>query len=388
MLSSCDEDEKRPLIQDATPPGPVSNVEVENISGGAIVTYTLPNDEDVLYVEARYELVNGKTAIAKSSIYKKTLKIEGLGDTSEHVVQLYSVDQSENRSSPVEVIIKPTKPPVQLIRESLEISADFGGVSIFWENTTEADIAVVVSIENEVGDTEQVGIKYSYLARDEFAVRGFDTIPRVFSIFIRDRYDNISNSLVDTITPLFEEKLDQNLMKELDLPHSAPTGFGWVVSNLFDDNPNSGYHTATGWSDPDPLPEYTDVNPHILTIDLGVEAKLSRFSFLQRPGDWLYTHHNPRFFDVWGTAEINDQNKDGSFTGWTKLIENGEVIKPSGLPLGQLSNDDLEAAGRGHEFTFPLDSEPVRYIRFVNIESWSGNQIMHMMEMDFWGEIQ
>lgn len=386
LLSNCDEDEKRPLAQDSIPPGPITNVEVENLPGGALITYTMPSDEDVLYVEATFESANGKLNNWKSSVFNNSIEVAGFPDTVNYTVDLHAVDQSENRSSAVNVDIQPTTPPITLIAESIKINADFGGIGISWINDNQADIAVIVEAENEVGELEQVDIRYSSQKEDNFAVRGFDTIPKLFSVFVRDRYDNLSNKISATIKPLFEQNLDKNLFNPIKLPHDAPDAWGWVMSNLFNDNiSGSGFHTPQGWTDDNPTAEYPEPNRHFFTFDLGVTAQLSRFKFWQRQGTWLYYHGNPHYFDVWGAAELN---QDGTFDGWTKLISNGEVIKPSGLPLGQVSNDDVELAGRGHEYIFPLDAPPVRYIRFVNLENWSGSRFMHFMEIDFWGEIQ
>lgn len=386
FLSSCDEDEKRPLVDDTTPPGPVSNIEVDNLPGGARISYTLPSDNDVLYVEASFQNADGKINNWKSSVYNNSIEVAGFPDTVNYTVVVNAVDQSENKSEPVNVDIQPTTPPITLIAESIKINPDFGGIGISWVNDNQADIAVIVEAENEVGELEQVDIRYSSQKEDNFAVRGFDTIPRTFSVFVRDRYDNLSNKISTTLKPLFEQNLDKNLMNPLKLPHDAPDAWGWVMTNMFNDNiGGAGFHTPQGWTDDNPTDEYTDPNRHFFTFDLGVTAQLSRFKFWQRQGTWLYYHGNPRYFEVWGAAELN---QDGSFDGWTKLIENGEVPKPSGLPLGQVSNDDVELGGRGHEYIFPLDAPPVRYIRFVNLQNWSGSRFLHIMEMDFWGEIQ
>ncbi|MBY5956736.1 DUF4959 domain-containing protein [Membranicola marinus] len=386
LLNSCDEDEKRPLVEDSIPPGAVTNIEVENLPGGARISYTLPPDKDVLYVEASFTSADGKLNNWKSSVFNNSIEVAGFPDTVNYTVELRVVDQSENRSAAVNVDIQPLTPPITLIAESIKINPDFGGIGISWVNENQAEIAVIVEAENEVGELEQVDIRYSSQKEDNFAVRGFDTIPRNFAVFIRDRYDNLSTRIETTIKPLFEQNLDKNLFNPLKLPHDAPDAWGWVMTNLFNNNiGGGGFHTPQGWTDDNPTPEYPEPNRHFFTLDLGVTAQLSRFKFWQRQGSWLYYHGNPRYFDVWGASELT---QDGTFDGWTKLISNGEVLKPSGLPLGQVSNDDVELGGRGHEYIFPLDAPKVRYIRFVNLQNWSGSRFMHIMEMDFWGEVQ
>jgi hypothetical protein len=132
--------------------------------------------------------------------------------------------------------------------------------------------------------------------------------------------------------------------------------------------------------------------PQWITIDLGVTARLSRFMFWDRgagTGSWIYTHGNVKHMELWGST---DPNPDGSFDGWTKLID-VHSFKPSGLPPGDNTSEDVEYAAAGQEFMFPLDTPPVRYIRLVCIESWtappeSPNGFMHISEVSFWGQDQ
>lgn len=64
-----------------------------------------------------------------------------------------------------------------------------------------------------------------------------------------------------------------------------------------------------------------------------------------------------------------------------------EIIKPSGSPTGTVTDEDKAAAAEGHEFTFALDQEPIRYIRFVTEETFEGTSFSHPCEFSFWGEI-
>lgn len=386
LFMACEEDIREPLLDDGIAPGPVSNVQVENLAGAAKLTYTLPSDNDALYILAEYTLNSGKLASVKSTVYKNSLTVEGFGDTDPKTIKLYAVDRGENRSEAVEVTINPLTPAVQSIGQEMILLPDFGGVHLFWQNETEAEVAVIVMTEDSLGNLQQVDVRYSSMLEDDFAIRGFNTDPREFVVLLRDRWDNFSDTIKVTIEPLFEEILDKNNFEFLKLPHDAPDAWGWVGPNMFNNSiGGGGFHTPQGWSDPEPLPEYGDNIVHMFTMDLGVTAKLSRWKFWQRQGSWAFRHGNPRIFDVWGAKELNPS---GTFDGWVKLIENGEVIKPSGLPAGQLSNADQEQAAAGEEFPFPLDAEPVRYIRFVSKESWSGARFIHIMEVDFWGQVQ
>ena len=66
---ACNEEPIGQQPIDNVPPGPISNVKVENTPGGAILTYSLPQDEDLLYVKAVYSLKDGVMSEARSSLY-------------------------------------------------------------------------------------------------------------------------------------------------------------------------------------------------------------------------------------------------------------------------------------------------------------------------------
>ena len=106
----------------------------------AIITYTLPQDEDLLYVKAVYSLKEGVMSESRSSVYSDTLKVEGFGDTREREVKLIAVDRSKNESPEVVTKINPLEPPIAKIGETLDLIADFGGVQATWENPDRAEI--------------------------------------------------------------------------------------------------------------------------------------------------------------------------------------------------------------------------------------------------------
>jgi hypothetical protein len=123
--------------------------------------------------------------------------------------------------------------------------------------------------------------------------------------------------------------------------------------------------------------------PQWFTYDMGVSVKLSRMSWFMRQG-FYYNLHNPRKVEIWGT---NNPSPDGSFANW-ELLAAYEQKKPSGLPNGQLSNADNEAAAAGETITFPLNTPQVRYIRFKTLRNWSDGTYVNFNEIMMWGAPQ
>ncbi len=62
-----------------------------------------------------------------------------------------------------------------------------------------------------------------------------------------------------------------------------------------------------------------------------------------------------REFEIWGS---NNPNADGSWASWDS-IGTFESFKPSGLPLGQVSAEDIQFARvDGEDFDFPWEQAP------------------------------
>jgi hypothetical protein len=109
---------------------------------------------------------------------------------------------------------------------------------------------------------------------------------------------------------------------------------------------------------------------------------------------YYYAQYNPRYFQVWGTTELKRKSTDPDYQTYFNTLEwendwimlgDYEVVKPSGLPLGQTTNDDKLASDRGFEFFVPRDKERVRYIRFVVNMTWGASPGLHLYEVSLYG---
>lgn len=367
---SCSELENKPITKDGGAPGPVTNVEVETIPGGAYLTYQLPDDTDLLYVKGQYELKNGQIAEQRASLYHDTLKIVGFGDTNEKKVTVVAVDRSENESSPVEVTFTPQKPSVHTTFASVEMIPDFGGVQYTWINENNTSLAFILLARDSTGLLFPFETVYSAVDTGKYTLRGFDPTEREFGVVIRDRWDNYSDTMLVTLTPLFEEELDKDLFQKIELEGDADMD-AWEgrYEYAYDDNPNTFNHTwaGSGW-------------PQIWTLDLGVTAKISRLNVLQRQ-NFFYAHGNPRNLEVWGRES---EPTDGSFDGWTKLCD-CEATRPT--LQGGTPDEDQVHFEEGDNYGFDLNDPPVRYIRFVTKRTWGNTGFIHFAEVSLWGQI-
>jgi len=123
-----------------------------------------------------------------------------------------------------------------------------------------------------------------------------------------------------------------------------------------------------------------------ITFDLGISAKLSRIGLWQRNdnGYWIYSQNNLREFEIYGSES---PNPDGSWDASWQLMVHHTIIKPSGLPVGTTTNEDLAAAEAGEQMEVPLTAPKVRYIRLKILRTWSdGGYAANIAEMTFWGD--
>ncbi len=381
MAAGCLESTVGPIDKDTVPPGPLKDVTWTPTPGGAEISYEYPTDSDLLYANASLTKKDGTVLDFKASLYTNILNIEGLGDTDTYTVKLEAVDRSENRSEPVYIDITPDTPPVMKAIETIDVVADFGGITVSFENETRANLVFEVYTANEDNVMENVETFYTELASGSFSVRGFDAVEREFQIRVRDTFGNWSDTWSGKFTPIYEKELDKSLWQEYILPGDADCNswsckmeYIWDGRISADADGQTGCHTG---SDGGSEPKY-------FTFDLGVKAKLSRFTLWPLQDDKHYFNDvSPRQYEIWGCADTPPA--DGSWDNWVRLIEY-EVIKPSGYPVGNLSEDDRIAGQNGDSANFPADAPAVRYIRFKSIKNWVGNSNVTFTEITLWGD--
>src|SRR5690606_13397421 len=213
---------------DAIAPGSVESVEVVNFKGGAEIHYKVPSDEDLLYVKAVFER-NGKKVEQKASIYDNKIILKGFGASQEHTVSLIAYDRSENASSSVNVTIHPLNSPIYDIMNSVEMTEDFGGVSLRWENPERYSIVLtILSYDDKYGEEElfEADRFYTSALDGKGAVRGFTDDIRMFGYFVRDLYGNNTDTIFEYKKPIFEMEMDKGLFRRWNPPGIPYKGSG------------------------------------------------------------------------------------------------------------------------------------------------------------------
>ena len=365
------------LDDNALAPTQIASVSLVAIPGGAIITYKLPKDPNLSYVKAIYEIQPGVFREAKSSIYTDTLSIVGYGDTLSHEVKLYSVGKNEKLSRPVVIHVHPLEPPVKSVFRDLSLLASFGGVKVLFKNSTQANLALVLMMDSTgLGDWAPVSTFYTKALAGSFSARGYDSTERKFCVFVRDRWSNKSDTLKKQLKPLYEIVIPKDKFKTVHLPTDT-----WVPAESF--FLEKIFNGKPGWdgfasSNASKIPQW-------FTIDMGRKVMLSRMKEYQFNSDHLYRGSALKAFEIWGS---NAPDADGGWTQW-QLLGSFKSFKPSGLPMGQLSDIDINYASfLGEDFDFENVIPAVRYIRLKSLESYSSAGQVTISELTFWGQIQ
>ena len=391
LITSCKEEHIGQYAVESTPPGKITNPVVQNFKGKAQITYNLPEDKDMLYVKALYTLPSGKQKEKKSSAYVNYIVVDGFAKSGKAQVQLISVDRNYNESEPVNVEIEPDDSPIFDVYESMSAIAGFGGIKLDWENQEKADVVIGVLMKNQENIYEPLDNIYTSVAVGSGSIRGLQGENLEFGLYVRDVFDNYTDTIFTTLTPWAEAELDKSLWRA-----------GTVCSNYFslsqygNTNMNILWNGVTYGTNSQATIYYlnrttngTDV-PIFITFDLGVKAQLSRFKFWGRT-EWYFNLHHPKEIEIWGTDDLTVASSDAceNWDKWT-LLTTCISTKPSGeeaLANAQLSTEDMALALAGEEFEFPLTIPSVQYIRFRVLRTWTNSTSMFMGEITFWGNV-
>jgi len=381
LIGSCDSSD---IKDDTTAPGKLSVQSVTPTSGGGIIYYDLPVDNDILFVRADYINAQGDEVFRVSSKENDSIEISGLIDTSPVTVNLSVYDTGQNQSEVVSVDFSPDRSFIFDVLESLEITPDLGGVRVNWINDEEKTVFIYVSITGSDGEKE-IRILSSSNQNGARFVRGLAAEEQNFSIKVED-FDG--NSTPDTdfgaFTPLFEEKIDKTSWRLVS--NLSVNGDAWEgqTVNFWDDIVD----TVSTNSDNSYFIIYRSLNGGVLrwpldiVIDLNKNVKINRFKVWQRafwyngPANtaYYYQAENLRSFEVYVS---NDKVE------W-QLLGNFDIGDPSD-GSGNIPDEKIDEAAQGHDFNLDEVSPDFRYFKFSITANYGSDTYVHGSEISLFG---
>lgn len=393
---SCSKvDNSEVVSNDKTKPGPITNIQVKNINGGAIITYELPKSSNILYVLSDYTINDekGTTRQTKSSYYTDTTVVEGFSESKEYEVKMQVYSRAGVASDPVIVKVHPEKPVYQLVREHLALNTDFAGVNVSASNTLKKKIGVVLLYDDPAYGKYVIRQQsFNNFEAINFSSRGLDTLPKNVAAYVIDEFGNVSDTLFKTIKPLYETALDRSKFFAYNLASDKATYPGpYSVNSIFNNVLGEDmWHT-------DVLTGAAAAYPYNCTFGLGLKAKLSRFTLHERSrADWAYGQGNVKVFSIWGSdkeapadAVFPVGTAEGTLVGdWVNLGNYQYPDPPSGniASPGTVTAADRQFIEAGVDFNFPISAPPVRYIRMSVEETWGKVAYAALVELKLYGD--
>jgi hypothetical protein len=368
---------------DTTPPSVLTVDSVTPTNGGGIISYTLPNDDDILYVRAEYTNSNGVDVSRASSSYNNSIEIDGLNQTTALTITLYVVDENYNQSAPIYVELVPLESFIYLVQESIEVNTDLGGFRINWENVQSKTVYVFVHINN--GIEEEIRILSSNNSSESIAVRGLTSEEITISTRIED-FDENSTTLEEkgTLTPLFEQVIDKSTWTLV--ASQSVNGNAWEGAsvNFWDDV----IDTTNNNSDNSYFMIWRDLNggslnwPLDLVIDLNKNVKVTRFTVWQRaywyngPSDipYYFQEENMKSFTMYASNDAQVWEELGQF----------DIGDPRDSE-GNIPQSALDSAANGHEFELDEVSESFRYLKFSVTSNYGSEAYVNGSEITMYG---
>ena len=368
---------------DTTPPSVLTVDSVTPTNGGGIISYTLPNDDDILYVRAEYTNSNGVDVSRASSSYNNSIEIDGLNQTTALTITLYVVDENYNQSAPIYVELVPLESFIYLVQESIEVNTDLGGFRINWENIQSKTVYVFVHINN--GTEEEIRILSSNNSSESIAVRGLPSEEITISTRIED-FDENSTTLEEkgTLTPLFEQVIDKSTWTLVASQSVDGNAWEGASVNFWDDV----IDTTNNNSDNSYFMIWRDLNggslnwPLDLVIDLNKNVKVTRFTVWQRaywyngPSDvpYYFQEENMKSFTMYASNDAQVWEELGQF----------DIGDPRDSE-GNIPQSALDSAANGHEFELDEVSESFRYLKFTVTSNYGSEAYVNGSEITMYG---
>ena len=367
---------------DTSPPGVLSNVSVTPTNGGGIISYTLPSDDDILYVKAVYTNSQGEEVFRVSSKHNTSVEITGLSQLTPVNVKLFVVDLNENVSETVSIDFTPLKSFIFFVQESIQISPDLGGVKITWENIASKTVFVYVHILE--GADEVIRILSSNNAQESIFIRGLAPSEISISTKVEDFDWNITElEEKGTYTPLFEEKIDKSTWTLVSGQSINGNAYEGKTVNFWDDvvdtvetDADNSYFIATRDNNGGSLNFPLDI-----VIDLNKNVKIQRFIVWQR-AYWYqgggvtyhYQEENIKSFNLYASSDAQTWNLLGEF----------DIGDPRN-GAGEIPATAFQEAIDGHEFSLENTSEAFRYLKFQITSNYGSTQITVGSEITLFG---
>lgn len=384
--------------------------------------------EDVTEVVASYFSKDGLQRNFSVSRYSSIILVEGFTGIDEVTVELVCIDSSGNTSDITFVNESPLLSPIEQALESMVVNPTFGGVKIEWKNSVGGFLTIHVLTEDNIDKYETTleedpsKIVYTNDSLNTYAyVRPYDSRLQKFGFSISDKWGNRTDTLVTSLIPYKEERVNYKNIKNLNTFNvnlfggnrdyelygiNKTTGIqndgnyhgaSYSPETIFDNNRGGQqlymYKFIKNFADGDAS---TNILVHnaFLTFNLNVDVRLSRIKLFQRTN---YTYHynrsSPKRFRIWGTDDLNTQWASKFPETWTLI---GEYVGREPEDRNNLTPEEVEYFLENNEFMIDEDNispdasptNSFRYMRIEWLESYNKNEAYYTLnELELYGDV-
>lgn len=383
VFTACKEE-----IIDTTAPGKVTNISYIPTNGGAILTFTAPDDDDLLYIKAVYTNALGKEVFKVTSHYGDSIEIDGFKEATPQKVKLYAVDRNNNNSEAVEIEVTPKKSFIFLVQESIQLKEQLGGVRITWENPDQKTVFVYVNFSKNGKTYER--ILSSGLSSPTLMIRGLEPEEYNFAVTVEDFNGNKTEKVdVGTYKPLLEQKIDkstwkvlQNISVDGDKWEGTLAGFWDDVVDTKEVNTDNSYFIINRDDNGGMLKWPLDI-----VVDLNKNVVVNRFVVWQRAFAYLNEDQNGVSTDYYYYKEENMKSFSISVSSdkltWTSLgtFDIGDPRDAAGV----ISPAKYKEAIDGHEFNLESVSQSFRFMKFSVLSNYGSETNVYGSEITLYG---
>jgi hypothetical protein len=258
----------------------------------------------------------------------------------------------------------------------VDLVETFGGVSVILSDNTAKGNFSLVLLADTLGNGEWTHLQTFYTKAENirFSRRGLQPKEYTFGVYIKDRWNNKSDTLTKPLTPIEEIGIPNDKFSNPKFPGDCWEPVGNINNFRFDQlwdgrivTDGSGFFASASTY---PVPQHFSIN-------LGRKVILSRFQVFPR-GSEVYNGDAPRTWELWGS---DDPPIDGSWDNWY-LLGRYHQAKPSGYGdganVGTITAEDTEYfkwSGGDYELQI-TDETPdagmtVSYIRFKTLSTFA-----------------
>lgn len=235
------------VIADGTPPGLVTINSITPLAGKLYFEWTLPQDEDFMYVLVSYTKSDSTERVLTYSKYNTEGIIIPNLITQEYEFSFTSVDESGTKSEAVLAKGTPLTPAQITAANTVRASSTVGAIVFDWDNPTADSLLAVVKVS--VSNTKDSTIAIEYTGSNTGLRVEVDIVERDYYLVFVDPEQNEARSQSFSLAAYKEVKFDRTIFM------SEYTGYSSFM-RVFDGD--WSVHFASGGPFPRTIPFETE----------------------------------------------------------------------------------------------------------------------------------